>query len=115
MKTSTSIKTNWNGQEFKAYLLIYAMNADLTQREEEIELIKNQVFEDIFLKMQEEFNNDNDYEAITKIISTINDFNYSEEEIQSLTNQMKEVFKTDNDFSIMERNLALGLKRLLKQ
>ncbi|MFY7670243.1 hypothetical protein ACOSP6_04080 [Tenacibaculum sp. MEBiC06402] len=113
MKNSTTIKTNWNGQEFKAYLLIYAMNADLKEAEEEIELIKQKVSEDTYLKMQEEFKNDNDYEAITKIVNTINDFNYSQDEIQSLTNQMKEVFKTDNDFSIMERNLALGLKRIL--
>lgn len=113
MKTSKSIKTNWNSKEFKAYLLIYAMNADLKGSKEEIELIKSKVSENTFLKMKKEFMADNDYKAITKITNTIKDFNYSEEEIKSFINEMKEVFKTDNHFSILERNLYLGLKRIL--
>ncbi|WP_442266522.1 hypothetical protein ACSIGC_02080 [Tenacibaculum sp. ZS6-P6] len=112
MSTKLQLKTNWNHEELKAYFFIYAMNADLKESEEELTLIKTKVSESIFNKMHLEFNSDNDYESIHKIKNTLQDLNYSTHQIQLLFNEMRDIFNADNDFSVLERNLALGLKRI---
>lgn len=112
MKTSTSLKTNWNNQELKAYFYIYAMNADLEESKKDIKLIKKHISEDIYAKMYKEFERDNDYQVIEKIINTIEDLKYTEDQVRYLLDKMKNIFETDKKFSIMERNLASGLERI---
>ena len=36
----SEIKTNWSKPEFKAYLMLYAANANYFESEEEVEMIK---------------------------------------------------------------------------
>lgn len=113
MEALTKIKTNWNQEELRAYTLIYCMNADVKVDDKEVELILNSVNKNIYDKMLEEFTNDNDYESIQKISNTVKDLNYTKAQVQSLFDEIRKVFYADNELSIMERNIALGLKRVL--
>ncbi|TCI94143.1 hypothetical protein [Tenacibaculum sp. M341] len=113
MEALTKIKTNWNHEELKAYTLIYCMNADVKVIDKEVETILSSVNESIYEKMVEEFSKDNDFESIQKISNTVKDLNYTKDQIQSLFDEIRKVFYADNELSIMERNIALGLKRVL--
>ncbi|WP_299674634.1 hypothetical protein [uncultured Tenacibaculum sp.] len=113
MSIKLQLKTDWNNEELKAYFYIYVMNADLKESEEELSLIKTKVSESTFNKMYQVFNLDNDYESIHKIKNTLHDLNYSAHQIQLLFNEMRDIFNADDDFSVLERNIALGLKRII--
>ncbi len=63
--------------------------------------------------MYNEFCTDHHYQSIQKISKAIRNLNYSENQIQNLFYEIKEVFDADRNFSIVERNLTIGLKRIL--
>lgn len=113
MSTTTTLNTDWTPEELQAYVCIFSMNADLEESPNEIIVIKQMVSEDTFNIMYKEFKGDNDYQSIQKIRNTIENLGYTKDQIQHIFNDMKSVFNTDNKFSILERNLALGLKRVL--
>ena len=94
-------QTNWSREEFEAYLLFYAANADFLKSEEEKKLIHSKVSERAYAKMHAEFEKDNDYERIQKIIDTVQRFELSKEEIENLIKEA-EKFK-DQDEKIRKR------------
>lgn len=106
--------TTWKKEELKTYILIFSMNADFVETKEEVELIKSKTSESIFEAMYNEFQNDNDYESIQKIQNTVERLEYTQEQIQALFEEIKTLFKADGSYDILERNLTLGLKKVLK-
>lgn len=104
---------NWTPNELKAYLLIYAMNADYVENALELEVIKSKIGTTTYDKMHKEFNMDNDYQSIQKINKAIEEQGYKKPQVKNLLNEIKEIFNADGDFDILERNLNLGLKRVL--
>lgn len=106
--------TNWTREEFEAYLLFYAANADFVETAEEQEVIHSKVSEKAFAQMHAEFEKDNDYARIQKILNTAERFELSKEEIEILFNEIAEIFEADGKVDIMERELLIGLRRVLK-
>ena len=106
--------TNWTKKELKAYLLFYCANADFIETEEEKELIQSKIKEDKLNKIYKEFKNDNDYQRIQKIQSTIEDKEYSQSEIDSLILDITNLFLSDGKYDQLEENIFLGLKRILR-
>lgn len=107
-------KTNWNREEFEAYLLFYAANADFIETEEERALIHSKVSQKAYIKMQAEFEKDTDYERIQKIIATAERFELTKEEVDTLFNEISQLFEADGKIDILERSVFIGLKRVLK-
>ncbi|GJM35858.1 MAG: hypothetical protein DHS20C18_48590 [Saprospiraceae bacterium] len=107
------INTNWSKEDLKAYLLLYCANADFVETEEEVNLIQSKVGEDRYKNIHIEFDQDNDYQKIQKIQANLEKHNYSKEQIDSLFQEMKELFLTDGNYDTLEQNLWRGLKRLL--
>ena len=106
--------TDWSKAEFKAYLLLFCANADFIETKEERELIKSKVDAKTYKKIHEEFDWDNDFQSLQKIVATAERHNYSKSQIKDLMNDIKTLFMSDEEYSILERNLMLGLKRFLK-
>lgn len=106
--------TNWSREEFEAYLLFYAANADFVETEEEKKVIHSKVSEAAYSKMQAEFAKDNDYLRIQKIINTAERFELSKTEIEVLFNEISEIFEADGKVDILEREMFIGLRRVLK-
>jgi Fe-S cluster biosynthesis and repair protein YggX len=106
--------TNWSDKEFKAYLLLYCAYADMFEHKEEKQLIKEKVGKGIYKKVHEEFDDDNDFTRIQKIQAAAKRLNYSEEQIDLLIDETKEIFLSDGKFHHMEQHLHRQLKRLLK-
>ncbi len=103
--------TNWTYDELKAYLLIYCANADFTESKVETDVIKSKILSD-FDKIHKEFKKDNDYQSIQKIQSTIVRLGYTENEKDSLLEEIKEIFLSDEKYDILEQNLFKGLKHI---
>lgn len=107
--------TNWTHQELKAYMLLYCAHADFVITEEEKDFIKSRIDESKYKRIRREFENDNDYQRIQKINTTIERFNYSKVEIDAAFQSIKELFLSDGKMDILEKNIYRGLKHLLMQ
>lgn len=105
------MKTNWTKDDLRMYLLIYCANADFSESAEEDDFIKSKILHSDFSKMHAEFEADNDYQSIQKIQSAYEDLNYDSPD--SLMDEMREFFKSDGEFDILERNLLMGLRHVL--
>ncbi len=109
----TTLTTNWNKKELHTYLFIYCMNADFIEKSDELALIKNKIDDATYVKMHTEYEKDNDFESIQKIQSAFSEHKYSKEQMLTIFNEIKLLFLSDGSYNILERNLMLGLKRLL--
>lgn len=107
-------QTNWSREELEAYLLFYCANADFVETDEEKKVIHSKVSEEVYTKMHLEFTKDSDYQRIQKIISTAERFELSKEEVNILLNEAMEVFHADGKFDILEKEIFIGLRRVLK-
>jgi len=107
--------TNWTKNELKAYLLLYCANADFIESEEEKELIRSNINDEKFTEIQQQFENDNDFQRIQKIQSSVVELQYSPSEIDSLIEEIKNLFLSDGKYDLLEENIFLGLKRLLRK
>lgn len=105
-------ETSWTNEEFVTYLLLFCSRADFEQGEEEIEKIQSKCSKETFRKMQREINKDNDFRSIEKISNTYHRLGYSDKR-EELIASIKRLFAVDDNFDIQERNLLLGLKRIL--
>lgn len=107
-------QTNWSREEFEAYLLFYCANADFVITEEEKQLIHDKVSDAAYENMKTEFEADKDYTRIQKIIHTAERFELTKEEIQTLFNEITELFEADGNVDILEKEVFIGLRRVLK-
>ena len=108
------IKLSWTYNEFKAYLLIYAAESNQVITDEEKEFIEDQ-FDSVLIKtMQKEFNKDNDYERIQKIMAYIEQNNLSKKDLESLLDDIKAVYLSDGKYDSTEQAVFQVLDKLFK-
>lgn len=106
--------TDWTRQEFKAYLLLYAANSNYFESEAEKETIISMVDPLTYKRIHRELDQDNDYQSIQKILHNIESHNYSKEYLDVLINDIQTVFNADNQHDILEENMLMALKKLLR-
>lgn len=106
------MKINWTKEELKIYILIYCSNTDFSESKLEIAYIKSKIRTKNFEKIHNEFEKDNDYQSIQKIQSSIKDHHYENNE--SILREIMELFLIDDSFDVLEKNLNMGLKHILK-
>lgn len=104
---------NWSKNEFQTYLLLYCANADISQTAEELHYIKDRIAKSDFKAIHKIFNNDTDYQSLTRIEQYVKEHNYSSEDLQPTMKEVKELFKIDGDYSQMEKHLFNMLKSIL--
>ncbi|MFC0605612.1 hypothetical protein [Winogradskyella pulchriflava] len=105
---------DWTKDELVAYILLFAANADFKESKKERDLIISKVDLKTFKEIHEEFENDNDYQGIKKIMTSLEQHNYNSEDIDLLMEDIKSLFFVDDDFDITERNMLKCLNRLFK-
>ncbi len=110
---SEEFKTDWTRQEFKAYLLSYAANANFFESDAEKEVILSMVSSDVYKKVKRELEHDNDYQSIQKILYNIEKFSYSKEEIHRLVEDINLLFNADGQHDILEENMLRAFNKLL--
>jgi hypothetical protein len=102
MKSETK---RWTKTELQVYILLLCANADSIETEEELNLIKSKVAADIYENIYNEFSGDSEEERIEKIDCSIQHHEFSNQELAHLRREMYEIFFSDCDFKLMERNL----------
>jgi hypothetical protein len=103
----------WNQQEFLAFTLMYAAHVDIDFSEEEKEKIKSIVDEETYDKLYETFTGMSDYSALETILSYKGLYYPTHDRKNELLDQMKALFESDGDFSIMEKELLMFLEKLM--
>lgn len=109
------ISTNWTRDEFKAYILLYAANCDHIENRQERDYILSKIDRKTYESIHYELDDDNDYQSIQKIISSIEKFDYSEDELQRLTAEIMELFLADDDLDTVEQCIFMMLKKILRK
>ena len=99
--------------ELQIYILLLCANADSEETEEELNLIKSKVDEETFNKVYKEFVNDNEDERIEKIDDNIHHHEFTNMELAQLRREIYEIFFSDCNFQMMERNLDKILDNIL--
>jgi len=106
--------TKWSRDELKTYILIYCAKADLEESKHETEFIISKSNLDIYSKMINEFEKDNDYQSIQKIKVSLEKHGYIRNEINMLYDEIKELFLSDGKYDILEQNLLKGLNYVFR-
>ena len=105
--------SNWTKEELVAYILLFAANSDFTEDNDEKELILSKVDKSTYKSINKEFQKDNDFQSIQKILSGLKQHNYSKGDIDLLFADIKALFLADGNYDTIERNMFTNLKRLL--
>ena len=110
----SDFNTNWSKKELSAYILMYCANANFEETSEEFEIVRSKVDSDSLKLIRKEFNDDNDYQSIQKIQSTVERLNYNWSQIDDLISEIKALFLADGTFDAIEKSMFTGLRNLLK-
>jgi len=105
---------DWTRDELVAYILLFAANSDFEEDNKERNVIISKVDMNTFQDIHDEFNSDNDYQGIQKIMTSLRQHNYDKDDIELLLADIKTLFYADGIFNINERNLLKSLERLFK-
>jgi hypothetical protein len=105
---------DWTRDELVAYIMLFAANSDFRESNQERNVIISKVNMQTFQEIHDEFDNDNDYQGIKKIMTSLEQHNYSKDDIDVLIADIKTLFFSDKEFNIMERNMLRFLEKLLK-
>lgn len=105
--------SNWTKEELVAYILLYAAHCNLDIDNHEKNVIISKVDMQTFQKVHDEFDKDNDYQSLQKIVSALEDKHYSKVELDVLFEDIKKLFLSDGSYDAMELNLYSFLKKML--
>ena len=105
--------SNWTKEELVAYILLYAAHCNLDIDNHEKNVIISKVDMQTFQKVHDEFDKDNDYQSLQKIVSALEDKHYSKVELDALFEDIKKLFLSDGSYDAMELNLYSFLKKML--
>lgn len=105
---------NWTRNELIAYILLFAANSDFKESNEEKNIIISKVDMETFQKIHSEFEQDNDYQALQKIQEGLEIHEFSSRQMNQLLIEIKLLLNSDQEYNILERNMMLFLKKILK-
>ena len=104
---------NWTKEELVAYVLLFAANSDFTEDKDEKELILSKVDKSTYKSINKEFQKDNDFQSIQKILAGLKMHNYSKSDMDILFTDIKALSLADGIYDSIERHMFANLKRLL--
>lgn len=105
---------NWTKDELLAYTLLYAAHSDFKEDNHERNVIISKVDMQTFQKIHDEFDADNDYQSIQKIMASMEAHQFTKDDVDVLLSEVKLLLFSDGEFSINEQELLMSLKKLLK-
>lgn len=105
---------DWTRDELVAYIMLFAANSDFKEDNKERNVIISKIDMDTFQEIHDEFDSDNDYQSIKKIMTSLEQHNYDKDDVEILLSDIKTLFFSDGEFNVNERNMLKSLKRLFK-
>lgn len=104
----------WSYEEFLAYTLFYAANADLDITSEEREYIIEKVDTKVYASIKKEFEKDNDYWQLEKIKVYCNNNLKTSECRDKLYADIEALLRSDGKYSNIEKYFFNALKKVLE-
>lgn len=104
----------WTRDELIAYVLLYAANSDFKESNSERNVIISKVDMQTFQDIHDEFDHDNDYQSIKKIMTSLKQHTYSSDDVDVLMTDIQTLFFSDGNFNINEQIMFRCLQRLFK-
>lgn len=104
---------HWTKEELVAYILLYTAHSNFDEANLEKNVIISKVDMQTFQKIHDEFDKDNDYQSLKKVIQGVDYHNYNSDDLKLLFADIKTLFLSDGEYDIMERNMFLYLKKIL--
>ncbi|TYB76624.1 hypothetical protein ES677_06470 [Bizionia gelidisalsuginis] len=105
---------NWSKKELLAYILLYIANIDLEESSNEREFILNKIDVQTFKNIHKEFEADNDYQCIQKILKSIKSHDYFRADYRDLFVDIKLMIFADGDEHSIETTIFNTLKKIIK-
>jgi hypothetical protein len=106
-------QSHWTKEELVAYILLYTAHSNFDEANLEKNVIISKVDMQTFQKIHDEFDKDNDYQSLQKIIKGVDYHNYNSDDFKLLFADIKTLFLSDGEYDIMERNMFLFLNKIL--
>lgn len=107
-------ETSWTKDELIAYILLFAANSNFKESNHERNVIISKVDMTTFSRIHKEFDQDNDYQSLQKIMASLEEHNYSIEDKTELLADIKILFHADGEYDVLEQNMMNFLNRILK-
>lgn len=111
---SMETSKQWTKKELVAYILLYASQSDMIVSNKERNVIISKVDMKTFQKIRDEFDEDNDYQSIQKIIAGLKAHNYTKMDNDLLLADIKMLFFADGKFNVSERSMYKMLSKLFQ-
>lgn len=103
--------TGWTTNEFEAFVLMIAANADLETDSKELKIIKSKAGRG-YEKVEELFADLNDVQRINLVIDHKNHFLAKPSDVERMKQEVHEIMTANGHFSMMEREIEHMLDRL---
>jgi hypothetical protein len=110
MSVVTEIKSK---QDFKSFILICAASSDFNISEEEHDFIIQLIPEERYKTLKRIADRCSDFECVNIIAEHKDDYLRTPQEKEALLQEIVELFKSDHNYSTLERNMLLAIKRIL--
>lgn len=103
----------YSHNEFLAFALLYASHVDIEYSDAEKEKVKSLINQETYDRVYNDFITMSDYSALQTILSYKELYYPTDTQKEQLLNQLKDLFMSDGDFSVMEEELLLFLDKLM--
>lgn len=113
MSQTALVHPYWERNEFIAFLLLHAANADMEFTDEERQLIRKTLSGESLQAVEYEYNQLTDYQRIQVIQSYRTRYFADDGQKAGLLLKIREVFQADGKYDIMEHSLFLMLQKIL--
>jgi len=107
------MNTNWTKQELVAYILLFVAHSDLKETPQEHEYILSRVDSKTYKRIKYEFENDNDYQSISKIVDAVNSEPTYSNNPAELFADIKLMAFADGKMDQIEHAIYNSLKKIL--
>ncbi|MCK8480647.1 hypothetical protein [Psychroserpens algicola] len=106
-------QTRWTKQELVAYILLFVAHSDLKETKAEHDYILSRVSAETYEHVKSEFDADNDYQSITKIVDAVNTEPSYNKNPDALFADIKLMAFADGEMDQIEHAIYNSLKRIL--
>lgn len=107
------VRDNWSYDDYLAFLLVYAANADFIVEDEESLALMQKLGEEQYAKMKDYFLQLNDIQSIEVIYEFREKYCREPEQVTQVLSEIKTLMEQDEEFQPEEEELYLGIKRIL--
>lgn len=113
MSHEISKHPHWSRDEFVAFLLHYAADADMECTEEELDIIRRGLDAEHLKKVEAEYEAMTDFERISVIQAYRDQYFETPEQKAELLDAVENLFEADGEFDILEHNVYRMLQKIL--